>query len=136
MIPVAIPVIREREDPAIALRDSVSMSRMEIPVSPAAIDKSVWGLFTWEAVDPRIDFFSIYIQGLTNAYRSQELPEGGRRYTHRTLKLNFWRPGDSEQEHEREIRYGVQIVSNPARQKEIFGHYGIDKRLDYLWLYR
>ena len=33
-------------------------------------DNSVWGLATWEDVDPRVDFFSVYIKGLTNAYLS------------------------------------------------------------------
>ena len=33
-----------------------------------------WGVATWEAVDPRIDYFSIYVRGLTNATRWRTRP--------------------------------------------------------------
>jgi hypothetical protein len=52
------------------------------------------------------------------------------------LQLNFWRPGDTLQEHEREIRFGVPIDNDPAVQRQILARYGIDRRLDYLWIYR
>ena len=34
----------------------------------------MWGVATWEYVDPRMDFFSIYVKGLTNAYRFADPP--------------------------------------------------------------
>jgi hypothetical protein len=71
---------------------------------------------TWEDVDPESDFFSIYVQGLTNAYRWEDTagavqagspPGTGKKFVQRTLKLNFWRPGDEFDLNEREIRYGA-----------------------------
>ncbi|HTU25588.1 MAG TPA: hypothetical protein VMF30_09335 [Pirellulales bacterium] len=127
VIPVAIEAIRRREDPNRKLLDSVEISAQAIPVSSGGIDKPVWGVATWEDVDSKIDFFSIAIQGLTNAYqwtdRPQEFKTGdppgkGRSLTEKTLLLNFWRPGDEFAEDQRFIRYGM-----PGK-------------VDYTWVYR
>jgi hypothetical protein len=42
----------------------------------------------------------------------------GRKFTRKTLKLNFWRPGDEYYEHEKEFRLGI-----PGE-------------VDYEWVYR
>ena len=34
-----------------------------IPLSTELVDRSVWGVATWEDVDPRVDFFSVFVQG-------------------------------------------------------------------------
>ncbi len=116
LIPVAVPEIQRREDPNRKLLNTVQMAQTTIPLSTDRIDRSVWGVVTWEDIDPRTDFFSIYVQGLTNAYRWEDNPDAigpdtppatGRKFVQRTLKLNFWRPGDEFAENEREIRYGV-----------------------------
>jgi hypothetical protein len=110
LIPVAVAPIRAREDKARRFFTTPEMCR-EIPVG-----ETVWGVVTWQDVNPQIDFFSIYIQGLTNAYRWKDQPAGltandpagkGRKLVRKTLKLNFWRPSDEYYEHEQEIRYGV-----------------------------
>jgi hypothetical protein len=126
LIPVAIPVIQAKEDPNRRLLNSEEMGEREIAVSTAKLDKSVWGVATWEDVDPRIDFFSVYIQGLTNAMRWEDAkdfkpgdpPGKGRVVTQKTLMLNFWRPGEEYLESERIIQYGI-----PGK-------------VDYAWVYR
>jgi hypothetical protein len=109
------------------------------------LDHSVWGFATWEDIDSRIDFFSIYVGGLTNAFRFVDVPGAfkvgdpplkGREFADKTLQLNFWRPGDNRYEHEKELRFGVPIESDPAKQRAILEKYGIPRRLDYLWVYR
>ena len=45
-----------------------------IPLSTATDDQGVWGVATWVDIDPRIDYFSIYIYGLSNAYRWTDPP--------------------------------------------------------------
>jgi len=114
VIPVAAPLIQQREDPRRKLLNTAEIAG-EIPVG-----KTVWGVVAWEDVDPRIDRFSIFVQGLTNAYRwvDAKTPAGDYRYqegqpvgahrrlSRKTLQLNFWRPGDEFHEHEREIRLG------------------------------
>jgi hypothetical protein len=113
LVPVAVPLIRKREDANRPLSNTIEITR-EIPPTPKGQDDSVWGVVTWEDIDPRTDRFSIYIQGLTNAYlwddppgafKVGDKPGVGRELYAKTLILNFWRPSDTEHEHEDEIRY-------------------------------
>ncbi|MCL4202573.1 MAG: hypothetical protein KJ000_08765 [Pirellulaceae bacterium] len=136
IVPVAIPVIELREMRGAKLFNSVEISRVPIQVSKSEDENAVWGVVTWMDVDPNIDFASVFIQGLTNAFRTDRTPDGQAVYRMKTLQLNFWRPGDSVYEHEGEIRYGIRAVANPEEQSQILTHYGIDKRLDHLWIYR
>jgi len=110
VIPVAIGPIRMREDPNRQFLNSVQMTR-EI-----AVGETLWGIATWEDIDPKIVRFSIFVSGLTNAYRWTDEPGAykpgdpiltGRTLQRKTLQLNFWRPADPYYEHEEEIRYGV-----------------------------
>lgn len=104
VLPTAEAVVRRREDPARKLLNSVQITG-DIPASGKDDDKSVWGYVTWEDVDPRTDFFSIYIQGLTNAYTWKDMPDGSKWYARKTLRLDFWRPSDEFIEDEQAIRY-------------------------------
>ncbi len=116
VLPLAVDAIERREDPNRRLLDSVQISKTPIPVSKPGEDGSVWGVATWTDIDPRIDFFSIYVKGLTNAYRftdppgaykAGQEPGSGRRIAQKTLKLNFWRPGDAYDVNERELYSGI-----------------------------
>ncbi len=137
IIPAAVGPIRQREDPRRPLLTSVEMAQQMIQPSTDRRDRSVWGVATWLDVDPRIDFFSVFVQGLTNAYRWEDPPDAyafgdppgtGRRFLYKTLQLNFWRPGDQFQQHEDEIRFGT-----PAGKHEM---YGVQEGVDYAWVYR
>jgi hypothetical protein len=121
VIPLAVGPIQMREDPRRRLLTSVEICRR------IAVGETLWGVATWEDIDPKVVRFSIYVIGLTNAYRWIDPPGGykageppgkGRILLRKTLKLNFWRPGDEFFEHEEEIRYGV-----PGG-------------VDYQWVYR
>ncbi|MBL9124162.1 MAG: hypothetical protein JNG90_11060, partial [Planctomycetaceae bacterium] len=119
LIPVAVPSIQRREDSRRKLLNSVEIAG-PIPSSADGIDRSVWGIATWEDIDPRIDQLALYISGLSNAYRWQDDPGTGKRdFVHKTLKINFWRPSDEYYEHESEIRLGTP-----------------DGKVDYEWIYR
>ncbi len=120
LVSVAIPAIRLREDPRRPLLNSVEMDR-EIPPSGDGVDRGVWGVATWQGIDPRTDRFAIFVQGLTNAYRWRDAPAAAaaeRTVERKTLQLNFWRPGDAYHEHEDEIRFGAP------------------EDVDYRWIYR
>jgi hypothetical protein len=108
VIPAALEPIRRREDPTGTiftggLLDSASMAAATIPAGD-----SRWGVATWEDVDPRIDFFSIYVTGLTNAMQwrqragvaiaADDEPGSGRERALQSLRLDFWRPGDDRNE--------------------------------------
>jgi hypothetical protein len=128
VIPVAMGAIRLREDPNRSFLTSVEMSRK------LAVGETQWGVATWEDIDPKTFMFSVYVIGLTNAYHWTDEkgtlkpsdPIGkGRKLYRKTLKLNFWRPGDRYREDEKEIRYGVPQ-----------GLPGIRGGVDYEWVYR
>jgi hypothetical protein len=108
IIATAMEPIRLREDPRRRLLNTVEISDVEIPPSPDSDEGSVWGVAMWRDIDPSTDRFSIFIKGLTNAYRikTDETTGDWQGYTRKTLQLNFWRPGDEFYENEREIRYG------------------------------
>jgi len=148
IIPAALAPIKAREFPGrtdVKLHDSLTISEVPIKKSDDTNDNRVWGVVTWTGVDPRIDYYILYVQGLTNAYRYDD-PDGafkkgdqpgtGRKITRKTLQLNFWRPGDTIDPSEEEIRYGCRMDSDPLEQQKIFAQFGIDKPIDHLWLYR
>lgn len=145
IIPAAMETIAERERVGVQLHNTVEISTIPIELSTEKVDRSVWGVVTWEDIDPRIDYFSLFIQGLTNAYKFKDYPDrfqptsaptSARRFAYKTLQMNFWRAGDSILEHEEEIRYGARLDPDPVKQAQILAQYGIAKPLDYLWLYR
>jgi hypothetical protein len=127
VIPLAVGAIQMREDPNRRLLTTVEMSQTAEKAREIAPGQTLWGVATWEDVDPRINRFSVYVLGLTNAYRwidppgeykAGDPPGKGRILLRKTLKLNFWRPADEYFEHEEEIRYGL-----PGG-------------VDYQWVYR
>jgi hypothetical protein len=145
IIPAAKKLIEEREMRDQKLLNTVEISRQPIPLSTADNPQEVWGLATWEDIDPRLTYFSVYIKGLTNAYKPVDLPDAfkagdppgtGRDILSKTLQLNFWRPGDTINEVEDEVRYGVPYDADAQRQKTILDAFGLQERVDYLWVYR
>lgn len=111
VVPNAMGPIRRREDPARELFDSASMSATEIPPGGER-----WGVAVWEDIDPRIDFFTISVRGLTNAIRWREKagatfaknlpPAAEMDHALESLRLDFWRPGDDRDEVEDEMSVG------------------------------
>jgi hypothetical protein len=143
VIPAAQRAIQERESPGAKIHNSVEITQVPLPPPKNGEAKGVWGVATWEDIDPRMDFVSVFVGGLTNA--SEIVParaqtEGASRLTlenrKKVLQLNFWRPGDSIFEHERELRFGVPIEDDPVAQDAVLRGYGLEERLDYLWVYR
>jgi hypothetical protein len=147
VIPAAQAAIKAREFPGRPnqkVYDSLSISEIPLPVSGDA-DDGVWGVVTWTDIDPRIDYFVVYVQGLTNAYRfedpagaykSGDPPGSSRKIFRKSLQLNFWRPGDTVDPNEEEIRFGCRMDPDPEEQQRIFKRYGVDKPIDYTWVYR
>ena len=122
VIPVAMGPIGTREDAHRKFLTTEEMGRKELKVGETA-----WGIATWEDLDPKINRFSVLVVGLTNAYRWEDTPgeykEGdslgkGRKLLRKTLKVNFWSPGDEFSKDEGEFRLG-----DP-------------NRVDFEWIYR
>jgi hypothetical protein len=137
IIPAAIEPIRQREFSSGRLMNSVEIAKEELRVEADRTQRGAWAVAMWEDVDPELDFFSIYVGGLTNAYRWEDpagaykqgdAPGKGRIFARKRLQLNFWRPGDAIDQSEREFRYGVA----PGKADI----YGVGEGVAYKWVYR
>jgi hypothetical protein len=108
VIPTAIEVIRAREDATKDLYGAVGVVGI-LPPSGAkqGIDDAIFGAAVWDGVDPRADRFSVYVRGLSDGYQVVTPPGGGEPQTrYKTLRIDFFRPGDEFDLNEREIRLG------------------------------
>jgi len=112
VIPSAMGPIRRREDAARELLDSASMAASDIPPGGER-----WGVAVWADVDPRLDFFTISVRGLSNAIRwrprkdatfTEDRPPASEfEHVLQSLQLDFWRPGDDVDEVEEELHVGA-----------------------------
>lgn len=117
-----VQIVKKEGREGIELLDSVRMATVSIQPG-----QTVWGVATWTDVDPRIDRFSVYISGLTNALRWEISDEAedfgeaqvgsGRALMRKVLRLNFYNPGDEAH------RDGKEIYNN------------LPGELDYQWIY-
>ena len=123
IIPDYVRLIQQREDANRHLLNTYEMSQANIPVSTDPTDPGIWGVAVWENVDPSIDYVSVFVSGLTNAYRIEATPDGKIGFKYRTLQLNFWRPGDTAMEVRDSIDYGIPLVDSPNEQIEICRRY-------------
>ena len=108
VIPSAIARIAQEERVTPPLYDSLAMQQQKLEVG-----QSLWGVATWTDVDPNMDFFTVEVKGLTNAQRI-ELQGDKLKYLHKTLVLNFFRPGDTVDLMADKIQYGVPAVNRLA----------------------
>ena len=138
IVPGVIEQIHAKEirDPGTRLYSSVQIGDRRLDLSTDEIDRGVWGVAMWEDVDPRTDFFSVYVSGLSNAYQWSDNSGPGENLKFKTLQLNFWRPGDTYRESEDRIRYGMPKVTDSAKKTRLLDIYGLDEEADYRWLYR
>lgn len=135
LLPTARDKIKIREQIGLPLHNSVEMTRVKIPYTTDPAAPGVWGVATWEDVDPNIDFLSVEVFGLTNAFEQDgEGPDAP--YRRKALQLNFYRPGDTMDQTEDTIRFGVPAFEDQRQQDYILQHYGLDERLDYQWIFR
>ncbi len=137
IIPAAQQAIARRELPTGQLLNSVQLSERLLKAEAGREIGGLWGVAIWEDVDPQIDFFSVFVNGLTNAYDWQDTPGEfqagdpvgkGRKFTRKQLQLNFWRPGDAYAEDEREIRFGTAPGKSDL--------YGTAEGVASRWIYR
>ncbi len=138
VLPDVLEMVHAKEirDPRTRLYDSVDIGSRRLELSTDAIDRGVWGVAMWEGIDPRTDFFSVFVGGLTNAYQWPDGANVGEGLKYRTLQLNFWRPGDTYRESEDEIRFGMPQFGEIAKQEKLLKLYELDKPRDHIWIYR
>ncbi|QDT01816.1 hypothetical protein K227x_01840 [Rubripirellula lacrimiformis] len=135
ILPTAVDKIKIREQITAPLYNSVEISRVKVPFVGDDAGDGIWGVATWEDVDPNLDFVSVEVFGLTNAF--QQDGEGAEApYRRKALQLNFYRPGDTMNQIDDKIIFGVPAYADEQQQKYILDQYGLDERLDYRWVFR
>lgn len=135
VLPAAKSMIAAKERVGKPIYNSFEIQKLKINLSNELANNEVWGLATWVDVDPRTDFFTVSVRGLTNAQKL-ELQGEEIKYLQKTLVLHFSRPGDTINEIEDQVRYGVPALEDPVRQKYVLDQYGLQERLDHMWIYR
>lgn len=74
-------------------------------VDPDPLAKAVYGVAVWRNIDPKTDFFSVRISGLTNAYRIHKDDSGQQAVAEKVVVQKFKRPGDEFLQDEAEFRF-------------------------------
>ncbi len=124
VLPGVKELVAREEDPDETYLDTVQMVRQVLERFPADSGQGgTWGLAVWYNVDPAIDFVTVKVNGLTNAFRLERNPDGELDVIAKTLQLNFWRPGDRIDEDEDVVDYGIPLLDNSLDQSEIARRY-------------
>lgn len=132
VLPSLTQTIAQREKIYSKLYNTVEITSVPVPHTDTEDAEGVWGVATWEDLDPRIDFFSVYVSGLTNATHR----EADGTVTKKVLQLNFFRPGDTIKMVEDTIRFGIPAFQDPAEFAYALKQYNVPERLDYRWVFR
>ena len=65
---------------------------------------AAYGVAVWRNVDPKTDFFSVYMSGFCNAYRISQSADGSLVVEEKVIHQKFARPGDEFLQEEQEFR--------------------------------
>ena len=120
--------IQRLEDPNVKLYNQQEMSELKIPLSENEASPGIWSVAIWEDVDPSINFVSVFVNGLTNAWRIDPDSRDAKSISEikqlkKTLQMNFWRPGDSVLQERDMVQYGIPLVDGSNEQIEICRRY-------------
>ncbi|MEZ6094508.1 MAG: hypothetical protein R3C03_09775 [Pirellulaceae bacterium] len=118
-LPEIAKSIQNLEDPNRRLHTQLEMESMDIPVIEDPADPGVWGVAIWENVNPNLDYMTVKIRGITNAYRIEFDANGSQTLKHKELQLNFWRPGDSVEQVRDNIIFGIPYSDSAQDQIDI-----------------
>ena len=135
IIPLALPTIMRREGFDRLPETTVSITQKDI-----APGQELWGVAMWTDIDPRINDFSIFVSGLTNAYQwGDRVSEDGtlentgkigegRIIKRRVLKIDWWRVGDANSQDESQIHFGSREGTMPTSPFDQPGRLSADQR--------
>ena len=135
VIPLALLNIMRRERMTTLPETTVSIAQKEL-----APGQDLWGVAMWTDVDPRINEFSIFVSGLTNAYLwADRMKEDGtyenrgrigegRIIKRRVLKTDWWRVGDQNSLDESQIHFGSKTGEMPVSPFDQTGRLSPEER--------
>jgi len=113
---------------------------------PDALSHALYGVAISRNVDPRTDYFTVYMSGLTNAYRIRTEKNGQQVIEEKVVVQKFARPGDEFKLTEQEFQFlddttaeipDLCRVQDPDKDQEISGDSEKPEfRLVPKWVYR
>ena len=97
VIPEAIPLIQQREDPTIPLHGAAEIIGAIAPSTEPNVDDAVFGVACWEKWDPKSERFSIYVRGLSDGGVAVPAAGVGKPAAKaEALRIDFIRRGDNQ----------------------------------------
>lgn len=90
-----------------AVRD---MSETVSVNDPDSLSKASYGVAVWRGVDPNTDYFTVFMNGFSNAYRISVNDAGDEVVEQKVIEQKFGRPGDPFEQSEMEFR----VLGNPT----------------------
>ena len=110
IIPEAQKIIQRREsrkpsDPI--YKNSVNIVGDIPKITPydAKSESTLYGMLMWRGVDPKADYFTVFLTGFNSAYRKIKGPDGKDLIVRRVIQQQYWRPGDEFDQNEKEFRH-------------------------------
>jgi hypothetical protein len=109
IIPEAQKIIQRREsrkatDPVYKNSVDIVGDLPEVTPYDAKSENALYGILMWRGVDPKADYFTVFLTGFNSAYRVIKGPDGEDLIVHRVIRQQFWRPGDRFDQNEKEFR--------------------------------
>ena len=110
IIPEAQKIIQRREsrkpsDPVYKNSVDIVGDVPEITPYDAKSEKALYGILMWRGVDPKADFFTVYLTGFNSYYEKIKGPDGEDLIVRRVIQQQYWRPGDRFDQNEKEFRH-------------------------------
>jgi len=104
IVPEALPIIAAREK--LDLKTAIQMSGPLPKLTPrdSKQENAEYGVMMFRDVDPRTTSFSVYLSGLSNAYKIGKDESGKTLVLRRTIQIPYRRFADKYDQHAKEIR--------------------------------
>ena len=109
VIPQAVDVVKNRENPTIPLLGAAGIVGMMPPSEKQDVDNAAFGVAFWilDNAIAKSDSLAIYVRGLSDGlqvFGADDEGNSGESVRHKTLKIGFASPGDEFEVREREFR--------------------------------
>ena len=106
LIPVAQKEIQKIEERNFKNTVQIVAKLPEASDKPFAEAKNVFhGVAMFRGMDPRTDRFTVIMSGFSNGYEQTKGPDGNPIVLRKTIRQEFWRPGDKFDQESKEFRF-------------------------------
>ncbi len=105
IVPRAVEAINRKERRKFKNSVTIVGSIPQATTEKANDENALHGVALFRGVDPKIDRFTVYMNGFSNGYQVSKGPDGEPLMLRKTIVQKFWRPGDKFDAESLEIRF-------------------------------